>query len=255
LPDPAAVAEATGQRLVAFLLSAQSVRAPTHVALTGGTLGAAVLARVRANPLLGAISWPDVHLWWGDERFVPAGSDQRNEVQARRALLDHLPEAPGGVHPIAGSDRGLSLSQAADSYTAELRRWEVTFDLVLSGVGPDGHVASVFPAMDGPAGQDPPAAFAVRGAPKPPPDRVSLSLTTINAAREVWLFAAGEPKRQAVTQALAAGAGGAGAAGAPGGAGTGGVSAGADLGVPAARVSGRERTLWLIDLAAAPLPA
>jgi 6-phosphogluconolactonase len=241
LPDAAAVAEAVAQRLVAFLLSAQSVRAPTHVALTGGATGIAALARLRANPLLGAVSWPDVQFWWGDERFCPAGSDQRNEVQARRALLDHLPQAPGGVHPIAASDQGLTLDQAAARHTAELRRRRVVFDLVLLGVGGDGHVASIFPGMDDGAQAAAPAAIAVRDSPRPPPERVSLSLSTINTAREVWLFAAGEAKRSAVSQALA------GAPAAP--------AAGADQAVPAARVAGRERTLWLIDLAAAPPPS
>ncbi|MDR1117926.1 MAG: 6-phosphogluconolactonase [Bifidobacteriaceae bacterium] len=267
LPDAAALAEAAAQRLIGYLLERQSWRSPVHVALTGGHTGIAVLEHARSNALLGAVSWPDIHFWWGDERFVPADSPDRNDVQARRALLDHLPEPSGGVHPAATAGTGVSLADAARRYTAELRRHHVVFDLVLLGVGPDGHVASIFPESAGAAGlaaaagtaaagQPPPkrpaeapkaatasdkepaaqaaastpAAFAVADSPKPPPERVSLTLPTICAAREVWLVAAGEPKRAAARRALT---------GPP------------DPALPASLVQGRDRTLWFLDADAA----
>jgi 6-phosphogluconolactonase len=239
LPDPPAVAEACAQRLVSFLLEAQSLTSPVHLALTGGSLGIAVLDHVRTNPLLGAVSWPDVHFWWGDERFVSAGSEERNDLAAKRALLDHLPEPPGQVHGVAATESGLSLDEAAAQYSAALRRDEVVFDLILLGVGPDGHVASIFPGLNDGAGADPPAAFAVPDSPKPPPPRVSLTLDTINAAREVWLVAAGAAKAQAVALALrSSGVADAEFARLPDSA-------------PVARVKGRQRTLWLVDTAAA----
>lgn len=227
LADAAAVAEAAAARLVCFLLEAQSLTAPIHVALTGGSEGVEVLRRVRANPLLSAVSWPDVHFWWGDERFVEADSPERNDAQARAALLDHLPESPGGVHPVAAAGQGLTLERAAAGYGDELRRLRVRFALVLLGVGRDGHVASIFPGGPDGAGAAAPAAFAVPASPKPPPARVSLTMDTINAADEVWLVAAGSPKHDAVAAAWAA------------------------TSVPAARVAGRRRTLWLVDAAAA----
>ncbi|MDR2565674.1 MAG: 6-phosphogluconolactonase [Bifidobacteriaceae bacterium] len=245
LPDPMAVAEAAAQRLAGFLLESQSLASATHVALTGGGTGIAVLDRLRANPLLGAISWPDVHFWWGDERFVAAGSPERNDSQARRALLDHLPEAPGGTHPVSAANEGLSLEEAATRYTADLRRHQVRFDLVLLGVGPDGHVASIFPGAGDGTGLAAPGAFAVPNSPKPPPARVSLTLDTINAARQVWLVAAGSAKRDAVAAAL-----GLAARPAPQQESAGPADA-ARAPVPAARVAGRERTLWLVDAAAA----
>jgi 6-phosphogluconolactonase len=108
-----------------------------------------------------------------------------------------------------------------------------TFDVLLLGVGPDGHVASLFP--ESPALYDERSVIPVRGAPKPPPTRLSLSLSAINAAREVWLIAAGEEKATAARLALS-GAG--------------------PTAVPAAGVRGRARTLWLLDRAAATrLPA
>ncbi|MDR1634574.1 MAG: 6-phosphogluconolactonase [Bifidobacteriaceae bacterium] len=260
LPDPASVVEATAQRLVSFLLESQSLTSPIHVALTGGDTGIAVLERVRANTLLGAVSWPDVHFWWGDERFVAAGGPDRNDWRAHRALLDHLPEAAGGIHPVASPDQGLSLVQAARDYTAELRRHQVVFSLVLLGVGPDGHVASIFPGAGDGAGIEVPGAFAVPDSPKPPPARVSLTLDTINAAAQVWLVAAGQAKRNAVAAALSAPPAPAPAALA----GTAelvdpsvncpvrdGQAASADTAAPAALAAGRDRTLWLVDAAAA----
>ncbi|MDR2379108.1 MAG: 6-phosphogluconolactonase, partial [Bifidobacteriaceae bacterium] len=203
LPDKTAAAEAGAQRLACFLLEAQSLASPVHLALTGGRVGIDLLARLRANPLLGAVSWPDVHFWWGDERFVAADLGQRNDLAARRALLDHLPQPPGGVHPVAGPGAGLTIDQAADRYTAELARHRVGFALVLLGVGPDGHVASIFPGSAQVRDRRAPAAFAVTDSPKPPSERVSLTLATINAAREVWLVAVGAGKRDAVAAALA----------------------------------------------------
>ena len=103
-----------------------------------------------------------------------------------------------------------------------------TFDLVVLGMGPDGHVASLFPGH--PALYDEGAVAGVRGAPKPPPERVTLTLASINAARQVWLVATGEAKAKAVRMALS-GAG--------------------QVQIPAAGVAGRSQTLWLLDRAAA----
>ncbi|MDR1187926.1 MAG: 6-phosphogluconolactonase, partial [Bifidobacteriaceae bacterium] len=182
LPDPVAVADAASQRLASFLLEAQSLHSPVHVALTGGATGIAVLERLRPNPLLGAISWPDVHFWWGDERFVDAWSPDRNDLAARRALLDHLPEAPGGIHAMPSSDLGLSLDEAAARYSGELRHFNVVFDLVLLGVGPDGHVASIFPGRGGGAALAAPAAIARPATPQPPPARGSQTRAPLNPA-------------------------------------------------------------------------
>ncbi|MDR2114537.1 MAG: 6-phosphogluconolactonase [Bifidobacteriaceae bacterium] len=234
LPDPAAVAEAAAQRLVGFLLEAQSVDSPVDVALTGGSLGIALLAQARANPLLDAIAWPDVRFWWGDERFLEASSLERNEVAARQALLDHLPVPPRGVYPIPARQPDLTLDQAAQQYQDLLRQLKVSFDLVLLGVGPDGHVASIFPGLEPIPADNPghtltnePTVLPVRHSPKPPAERISLTLETINQAREVWLVAAGTAKASAL------------------------AAVGRGEAVPAGRVQGRERTLWLVDAAAA----
>lgn len=238
-PDADAVAQVTAARLVVTLVDLQSVRTPVHLVLTGGTVGIGVLAALRDHPGRDAIDWSGVHLWWGDERFLPSGHPDRNETQARAALLDELaPLLPAAnVHPFpaAGSDGAMSAEDAATTYAAELAAHAPVgapgpavprFDVVLLGMGPDGHVASLFPGNPAELASGL-TVVAVHDAPKPPPDRVSLTNEAIGAAEAVWLVVAGIEKASSVAEALIGAA------------------------LPAARARGRERTLWLLDAAAA----
>ena len=236
--DATLLAQAVAARLVTALVDAQAARGSASVVLTGGGIGIATLRELARIPARDAVDWDALDVWWGDERFLPRGHPERNETQAREALLDAVPVDPGRVHPMAPSDgdSGDDLDGAAERYAEELAKAArpedhgpvPTFDVLLLGVGPDGHVASLFP--ESPALHDTRTVIPVRGAPKPPPTRLSLSTAAINAAHEVWLVAAGEEKAAAVRLALA----GAGPAA-----------------VPAAGVHGRARTLWLLDRAAA----
>lgn len=208
---------------------------PIHVALTGGSVGIAVLAAVRALPARDGLDWGRVHLWWGDERWVPRGSADRNERQAREALVDALPIPAPNVHPFPAADDGIALEAAAERYAAELRAFAEDglgfprFALTLLGVGPDGHVASLFP--DRPELKETEAAvIAVRESPKPPPERLSLALPVIRASERVWLVLAGQDKASALGLALA------------------GASY---LEVPAARAEGTLETVFWVDAAAA----
>ena len=236
-PDAEVLAEAVAARLITLLLDVQSVRTPAHIVLTGGTVGTAILASVAASPLRDAVDWSGVHVWWGDERFLPTGDAERNETGARSALLDGLGDLlpAANVHPVPapGEPEIDSPEDAAAAYARELGSFATArglvpeFDVLLLGMGPDGHIASLFPggAALGVTGT---AAVGVHGAPKPPPERVSLTLEAIHAAREVWLVAAGEAKADALAAALDH---------APG--------------IPATAAAGREKTLWLVDAAAA----
>ncbi|MBV9098459.1 MAG: 6-phosphogluconolactonase [Frankiaceae bacterium] len=236
--DATLLARAVAARLVTALVDAQAARGSASVVLTGGGIGIATLREIAASPARDAVEWERLDVWWGDERFLPAGHPERNETQARAALLDAVPVVPERVHPMATSDgpAGDDVDAAAEDYAAALAaaarpedHGDVpTFDVLLLGVGPDGHVASLFPGS--PALYDDRAVVPVRGSPKPPPTRLSLSMGSINSAREVWLVAAGEEKAAAARMALA----GAGA-----------------TAVPAAGAHGRSRTLWLLDRAAA----
>ncbi len=231
-PDGRVLAEAVAARLLTHLVDVQSHRSPVHVVLTGGTVGIASLAAVAASPVRDAVDWSGVHLWWGDERFLPEGDPDRNETQARDALLDALgPALPReNVHPMAAlSDEVPTPEASAEAYEAELAAaGSPAFDVLLLGVGPDGHVASLFPGHEAVevTGR---AAVGVHGSPKPPPERVSLTFDAIRGAREVWVVASGSEKAQAVASALR---------GAPA------------TTTPAAAALGSERTLWLVDVAA-----
>lgn len=231
-PDARVLAESVAARLLTHLVDVQSHRSPVHVVLTGGTVGIAALEAVAASPVRDAVDWSGVHLWWGDERFLPDGDADRNETQARTALIDALGDAlpAENVHPMpARSDDVPTPEASADAYAAALSdAGSPAFDVLLLGMGPDGHVASLFPGHDALAVQGRPT-VGVHGSPKPPPERVSLTYDAIRGAREVWVVAAGPEKAQAVASALR---------GAP-------VTT-----TPAAGAIGTERTLWLVDVAA-----
>jgi 6-phosphogluconolactonase len=195
--------DARFEETVCGLLREQPV---VHVVLTGGTVGIAMLEPIDTNHKL---DWSRIHLWWGDERFVASGNPDRNEGQAQRALIHRLPIPPENIHRMASTDAGLSLDQAAASYAEELASFAKpgdaapAFDVLILGIGPDAHVASLFPGHAG-VTDNTAAAIAVRNSPKPPPERVSLALTTINKAQRVWVVAAGADKAEAVDAAFAA---------------------------------------------------
>ncbi|MHB2024042.1 MAG: 6-phosphogluconolactonase [Mycobacteriales bacterium] len=230
------LARAVAARAVTTLVDAQAARGHASVVLTGGGIGTETLRRLAEAPARDAIDWSNLEVWWGDERFLPPGDPQRNETQARAALLEKVPIDPARVHPMGAAGLGLDAESAAEAYRAELARAArpedhgpvPTFDLLLLGIGPEGHVASLFP--ESPAIHDARSVVAVHGCPKPPPTRISLTLTAINSAREVWVLASGAEKAKAVRLALS-GAG--------------------PLQLPAAGVAGRAATRFLIDRAAA----
>lgn len=236
--DAGLLAKAAAARLVTKLVDVQAAAGSASLVLTGGGIGTAVLAELAAAPARDAVDWHRLDIWWGDERFVPSGDPDRNDAGAQQALLRYLVMDPGRVHRMPGTDGpdGPDPEAAAARYAAELRaaaRPEdhgpvPEFDVLLLGIGPEGHVASLFPGM--PALYDDRSVVAVRGAPKPPPTRLTLTLPSIRSAREVWMLAAGPEKAGAVRLALS------------------------DVGpvqVPAAGARGRQRTLFLLDRAAA----
>jgi 6-phosphogluconolactonase len=241
-PDAASLAGTVAEELVARLAAAQQAHGSASVVLTGGGVGIAVLEHVAAlhRGAGTGVDWSAVDVWWGDERFVPADDDERNEKAARRALLDVVGVPAERVHPMPPSDGGFAEPEdAAAWYAGELAvaaapgRDLPRFDVLLLGIGGEGHTASIFPGS--PAVHDERPVFAVRDCPKPPPTRVSLGFPAINSADEVWLVVAGAEKAPAVARALS----------------------GADpVELPAAGVHGVRGTRWLIDAAAAgKLPA
>src|SRR5262245_51658499 len=205
--DAGLLAKAVAARLVTKLVDIQAAAGSPSLVLTGGGIGTAVLAELAVAPARDAVDWRHLDIWWGDERFLPSGDPERNEAAAQQALLQYLDSGPGRVHRMPGTD-GPDPEAAAARYAAELRAAARPedhgpvpgFDVLLLGIGPEGHVASLFPAM--PALYDDRSVVAVRGAPKPPPIRLTLTLPSIRSAREVWILAAGPEKAGAVRLAL-----------------------------------------------------
>jgi 6-phosphogluconolactonase len=226
-----AVSDAAAARFVVALLDAQAERGVAQVALTGGSMGSAIFASVLQTPGRAAVDWSQVYSWWGDERYLPAGDPDRNDTQNDDAGLAELGLDPDKVFRVAGPDTSASAEASAQAYAKTVRdHGRGAFDVVLLGVGPDGHVASLFPHHPAQRTVDA-VAVAVHDSPKPPPDRVSLTFECLNRSREVWFLVSGEDKADAVAAALAPGAD--------------------RWDVPASGVSGSEATLWLVDEAAA----
>ena len=232
-PDTDALVAAAGDRLAAAIEAAIGARGRALIVLTGGGTGIGLLKRLRGNP----VDWSKVHLFWGDDRFVPYDDTERNEKQAREALIDHVGIPAGNVHAMAASDGayGDDLSAAAAGYAhtlAELAENGSTtpnFDVHLLGMGGEGHINSLFPHTAA-VRETTRAVVGVDDSPKPPPQRITLTLPAIRNSREVWLIVSGDAKADAVAAAVG----------------------GADADdIPAAGAVGRESTVWLIDDAAA----
>ncbi len=227
--DTAALVAAAGDRLVSAINSAIAARNEATIVLTGGGTGIGLLKRVREQA--GEIDWPKVHIYWGDERFVSADDDERNEKQAREALLKHVGIPEVNIHAMAASDGefGDDLAAAAQAYEQLLEETFVNpvteFDVHLLGMGGEGHINSLFP--DTPAVQETSRlVIGVTDSPKPPPRRITLTLPAVQRSREVWLVVSGEAKADAVAAAI------------------GGAN---PVDVPAAGAVGREATVWLLD--------
>lgn len=229
-PGPSRLITLTGGRLLAAVQDALAARGEAHLALTGGSMGSAVVAALADHPANDVVDWSRVHFWWGDERYLPAGDPDRNDTQNDDAGLRSLTTTSDNVHRVLGPDEVDSAEEAARRYEEELRaHGNGTFDIVLLGVGPDGHVASLFPGH--PMQQDTSGiAVAVHDSPKPPPTRVTLTAECLSRSRQVWFIASGQDKAEAVAK---------GVAGAPAEQGSTGL------------VRGQESTVWLVDEAAA----
>ena len=220
----ARVADDSRRLLVDLLERAESA----HVVLTGGSVGIGVLEYLGAtdSDVLREerVDWSRVHLWWGDERWVPAGHEDRNDAQAEAVFMSRLPFRADHVHRMPASDAGLSIDEAAHVYATELARilpgssaggtdpsssasettvprGQQCFDLVFLGIGPDAHVASLFPGRAEEA-ESSVSVIPIRNSPKPPPERLSLTLRSISSSHHVWLVTAGTDKADAVRLTL-----------------------------------------------------
>jgi 6-phosphogluconolactonase len=227
--DPTALAEAAAERVLARIAANQDRVA---ICLTGGSSPKQLYELLARDPYRGRIPWERVHWFIGDERFVPANDPLNNMAMAREIFLDRFAPA-ANIHPIPTDTA--DASESASRYERELQSFyganeldpaRPLFDLVLMGVGPDGHTASLFP--DDPALQE--TRRWVVGVPKahvePFVPRVTLTLRVLGSCREMLFEVAGSEKRAILTR----------------------LQAGENLPANCARSAGE--TVWLVDQAA-----
>ena len=251
--DRQSLSRTVAEDLATVLATAIQRHGSASAVLTGGGTGTSILAALATPEVAGRVEWSRVHLWWGDERFLPPGDQERNEVQATDALLrslvsDHdLP--PHHIHRMPAltgptSTAAEQVDAAAREYAATLAAHAAAdpgpdprlpvLDVVLLGMGPDAHVASLFPGLPGPRvyGR---TVVGVTESPKPPAERISLTVEALCTARQIWFVVSGEDKAETVTAVQTARSEG---------------RTDSDR-WPASVVFGTEQTCWHLDQAAA----
>jgi 6-phosphogluconolactonase len=233
-PDKASLSGSVAARFITKTIDLLEDRDADGAAREDDIDGVAVLAAINASPARDSVDWSRVSFWWGDERFVAKNDPERNELQARQALLDHIAVPEEQIHAFPSSDEMADIDEAAASYALELLeagdgKDYPKFDITFLGVGSDGHIASLFPGQEAVRATDV-TVVAVRESPKPPPLRLSLTLPVLRSSDRIWLVLAGSDKASALGLALA--------------------GASTDE-VPVAGAEGRRRTVFFVDKEAA----
>ena len=217
--DANELAEEVASQILLAIENGLLVRGEFHLVLTGGTLGVQI-----SQLLVGAFNsapelYKGLHIWFSDERFVDLESDERNAAPLHGTITNsHVV-----IHEALAPNSPATIEDAVNDYAMALEG--VTIDLNILGVGPDGHVASLFPGIAN--FDDRRNVFAITDSPKPPSARISFTMKFINESREVWIVAAGESKAEAVAKIIEG-----------------------DLSIPASYVSAQERTRLIVDQAA-----
>jgi len=229
MPEADEVSDLVARRLLDRLIELQDVQPIVHVCLTGGNAANAMYERFAELAEGSELDAAKLQLWWGDERFVPATDPDRNSLQAVSRLARTVSIKSADTHMMAAKDGRKDSHECAAEYEAELGGTH--FDVTLLGVGEDGHVASIFPGHPSfePTTRN---VIGVTDAPKPPAERISLTIPALNRSTEMWVMATGPGKSEAIARALAG-----------------------DERLPAAHVHGEVATYWYLDdEAAAGLP-
>lgn len=227
LPSAAEVASAAADAFYEKLGQILAHKPEAHIVLTGGTVGIATLAAIGDHELAKSTNFSRVNFWWGDERYVASDSAERNAGQARSALLRKIAIDESKIHEFPSTDAGQTLDAAAELFTEHVLAVSPVFDLVFMGMGPDGHICSLFPGKP-----TPPAGalvIAEHNSPKPPPERLSFTYEAINNAEEIWFLVAGSDKQEAVSVAFGD----------------------SPESLPVGRVRGTSKTVWFVDAGAA----
>ncbi|MFT3877334.1 MAG: 6-phosphogluconolactonase [Propioniciclava sp.] len=199
---------------------------PVHLCLTGGNIANRIYESF-TEMIAGSGLDPDrIVLWWGDERFVPTEDPDRHAGRTLSILARTFALAPGQTHPMPAADGVADNDAAAATYAKELG--DTAFDICLMGIGKDGHTASLFPNHPSFDIATTHTVIGVSDSPKPPAERISLTVPAFNRSREVWYLVSGANKANAVARAHSG-----------------------DPSIPSGVIRGAERTLWLLDREAA----
>lgn len=219
--DAAALTDIVAGALLARLIELQAEGRVAQLCLTGGRIANSTYERL-AEIMGGSTLDPErLELWWGDERFLPTGDPDRNAGPTLAVLAGHFPLIASRTHPMPSADGVLDNAASAATYAKELG--DTVFDICLLGMGPDGHVGGIFPGHPSfePSDQ---RVIGVNDAPKPPAQRISLTVDAFNSSQEVWFLVSGEDKAPAVARAVAG-----------------------DRSLPAGAIHGRTTTKWWLD--------
>jgi len=214
--DSAELTEEVTVQVLAAIEKGLKLKSQFHLVLTGGTLGVQISEALVKEFNADLDAFKGLHIWWSDERFVESSSVERN------AFPFHTTVANTNIliHEGLASDVAANIDEAVSDYALALEN--VDIDLNILGLGPDGHVASLFPGIADI--DDTRTVFAITDSPKPPAARISFTMKTINSAAEVWIVAAGESKADAVTKVIEG-----------------------DLTIPASYVRGNSHTRLIVD--------
>jgi len=221
-PNSGEVAKGAAEDLFEFLKVHLAQAKRVDIAITGGTVGIATLAAASELPF-NSLDLSRLHIWWGDERFVSSSSEDRNANQARNAWLRNLDIPVENIHEFPSSDNNLQLGSAASQFDEYFSNLGIEFDLMLMGVGPDGHVASLFPGKSNLDSNQ--SVIAEPDSPKPPPQRLTFTYRSINSSAEIWFVVAGSDKATAVSVAFGDN----------------------PSELPVGRIQGKEKTVWYVD--------
>ena len=214
--DAAELSEEVTVQILAAIEKGLKLKSQFHLVLTGGTLGVQISEALVHEFNADVDAFKGLHIWWSDERFVAADSVERNAFPFHESVKN----LQISIHEGLASDKAKSVQDAANDYALALEN--VDIDLNVLGLGPDGHVASLFPGMTDIDDQR--RIIAITDSPKPPAERISFTMSMINCAQEVWIVAAGESKAEAVTKIIEG-----------------------DLSIPASYVRGNSHTRLIVD--------
>jgi 6-phosphogluconolactonase len=222
------VARQAATEIIATIVSVLEEKDTFHISLTGGTVGILTLEVLAQQEELVNLDLSKVHFWWGDERFVESDTAERNANQAKEVFLNAISIPESNIHEFPASNQGLDLESARTFFESDLvaafAGKEPKMDLTILGMGPDGHVASLFPGHE----HNQTLIVAEHESPKPPRQRLSMSMELVNNSDRIIFVVAGMDKAEAV----------------------GFVHQDEECDLPAAKVSAIGETLWIIDGAA-----